>query len=79
MKIVVQKHIPFVIYVPNRLLCSRFGAFVISEAICRDGISADRAQLASLLRQCSSIFAQHRGLTFVEIFAGDGTQIKITL
>lgn len=79
MKISVKKRFPLIIYVPNRLLCSRPVSAIIARAIQRDGIPIDRPTLARLLRQCCDIFAQHAGLDFVEVYASDGTQIHIRL
>ena len=79
MRIFVKKRIPLVLYVPNRLLCSRLVVALIAQAIQRDGIPIDRPTLARLLRQCCDVFAQHRGLDFVEVSASDGTQVHITL
>ncbi|MCD8355615.1 MAG: hypothetical protein LUE11_03445 [Clostridia bacterium] len=79
MKIFIKKRFPLIIYVPNRLLCSRPVSAIIAHAIQRDGIPIDRPTLARLLRQCCDIFAQHSGLDFVEVYASDGTQIHIRL
>lgn len=79
MKIVVKKHVPLVFYIPNCLLHSRPVAAIIVSAMQKEGIAIDRAKLTPLLRQCSAIFRQRRGLTFVEVHAKDGTYVKITL
>lgn len=79
MRIFVKKHIPLVFFIPNRLLYSRFAVSMIAKAMQKDGILMEEAQLLPLLRQCSAIFRQHRGLIFVTVQAADGTQVKITL
>lgn len=79
MRIFVKKRIPFVFYVPNCLLHSRLVVAIIVRAMQNDGIPIDWAQLAPLLRQCSAVFRQHHGLTFVEVHAKDGTCVVITL
>lgn len=79
MRIFVKKHVPLVFYIPNRLICSRFSVFLILKAMQQDGISMEQKHLSPLLQQCCGIFRQHRGLTFVEVTASDGTRVKITL
>lgn len=79
MRIFVKKRIPFVFYVPNCLLHSRLLVAIIVRAMQNDGIPIDRKQLTPLLRQCSAVFRQHHGLTFVEVHAKDGTYVVITL
>lgn len=79
MRIFVKKRIPFVFYVPNCLLHSRLVVAVIVHAMRNDGIPIEQEQLVPLLRQCSAVFRQHRGLPFVEVHAKDGTCVVITL
>lgn len=79
MRIFVKKRVPLVFYIPNCLLYNRFVVTIIVSAMQKDGIAIDRVQLMPLLRQCSEIFRQYHGLTFVEVHAKDGTYIKITV
>ena len=79
MRIVVKKRIPLVFAIPNRLLCSPPVTAIIASAMQKDGVAINRRQLAPLLRQCCEIFRQYHGLSFVEVRAADGTQVKLTL
>ncbi|MGN1031629.1 MAG: hypothetical protein ACI4PQ_08505 [Butyricicoccaceae bacterium] len=79
MKLIVRRphHIPIPLFLPNGLLCGRFAAFVLSQALQQNGISIDSRQLHAILR--SLPLSAYRGLRVVEIRTADGVMVQLTL